>query len=131
MAAACADRPCSCLLAQCFEAGDAATYAAGVREAAVWAAAGRHPNLRALLDAFEHRSAAGRHAVLVAQALDGTPLAEVSRWRLLASGCVDGALANGPVQTGNSLPSHFDFVLRVLCAAPLELRLRTSTSVGW
>ena len=53
------------LLLQLVEAGDAASYAAGTREAALHAMAGRHPNVVPLLDAFEHRSPAGRHACLV------------------------------------------------------------------
>lgn len=40
------------LLLQLVEAGDAASYAAGTREAALHAMAGRHPNIVPLLDAL-------------------------------------------------------------------------------
>ncbi|WIA21033.1 hypothetical protein OEZ85_005361 [Tetradesmus obliquus] len=49
------------------DAADAVSYTAGTREAALHAMAGRHPNIVPLLDAFEHRSAAGRHACMVLQ----------------------------------------------------------------
>jgi hypothetical protein len=39
--------------------------------------AGRHPHIVPLLDAFEHRSAAGRHAAMVLQR-QGSPLDYVS-----------------------------------------------------
>jgi serine/threonine protein kinase len=68
---------------QVVEAGDATSYAAGAREAAVHALAGRHPNVVSLLDAFEHRSSKGRHAAMVLEQC-GSSLDFVSRdpWRL-------------------------------------------------
>jgi hypothetical protein len=63
---------------QCVEAGDAGSFASGTREAALHAAAGRHANIVSLLDAFEHRSKGGRHAVLVTEAA-GTNLQLVRR----------------------------------------------------
>eukprot|EP00878_Enallax_costatus_P023824 GHUV01025376.1.p1 GENE.GHUV01025376.1~~GHUV01025376.1.p1 ORF type:complete len:537 (+),score=110.24 GHUV01025376.1:176-1786(+) len=50
---------------KCVEGGDATSYLAGSREAALHAQAGRHHNILQLLDAFEHRSKAGRHACMV------------------------------------------------------------------
>eukprot|EP00775_Hariotina_reticulata_P007713 gene7713-7912_t len=49
------------------EAGDATSYTAGTREAALHAMSGRHSNIVPLLDAFEHRSGSGRHAALVTE----------------------------------------------------------------
>lgn len=53
------------LFPQCLEAGDSLSYSAGMREAALHAAAGRCPNIVGLTDAFEHRSSSGRHPVMV------------------------------------------------------------------
>eukprot|EP00775_Hariotina_reticulata_P007712 gene7712-7911_t len=43
------------------------TYTLGTREAAVQAMAPAHPNILALLDAFDHRASSGRHAFLVTE----------------------------------------------------------------
>ncbi|GBF95545.1 hypothetical protein Rsub_08526 [Raphidocelis subcapitata] len=51
------------------EAGDPPTFAAGSREAAAHARAGRHPNVARLLGSFEHRTNAGRHACMVLEPL--------------------------------------------------------------
>jgi hypothetical protein len=69
--------PFSFGLRQCLEAGDTSSYAAGMREAALHAAAGRCPNIVALTDAFEHRSSSGRHPVMVLEPC-GTNLLHVS-----------------------------------------------------
>ncbi|KAF6255788.1 hypothetical protein COO60DRAFT_1461993 [Scenedesmus sp. NREL 46B-D3] len=55
------------------EPGDSVSYTAGTREAALHAMAGRHANIVPLLDAFEHRTAAGRHACMVLER-QGSPL---------------------------------------------------------
>jgi hypothetical protein len=62
---------------QVMEPGDAVSYTAGTREASLHALAGRHPNIVPLLDAFEHRTAAGRHACMVLER-QGSPLDYVS-----------------------------------------------------
>jgi hypothetical protein len=59
------------------EPGDAVSYTAGTREASLHALAGRHANIVPLLDAFEHRTAAGRHACMVLER-QGSPLDYVS-----------------------------------------------------
>jgi hypothetical protein len=41
------------------------TYTLGTREAALQAMAQSHPNILALLDAFDHRTSSARHAFLV------------------------------------------------------------------
>jgi hypothetical protein len=60
-----ASSACCFLLLQVTNATDAVSYTAGTREAALHALAGRHPHIVPLLDAFEHRTAAGRHACMV------------------------------------------------------------------
>jgi hypothetical protein len=62
---------------QVTNATDAASYTAGTREAALHALAGRHVSVVPLLDAFEHRTAAGRHACMVLER-QGSPLDYVS-----------------------------------------------------
>jgi hypothetical protein len=56
---------------------DASSYTAGSREAALHALAGRCAHIVPLLDAFEHRTAAGRHACMVLER-QGSPLEYVS-----------------------------------------------------
>lgn len=97
-------RPLS-LFMQCVEAGDTGSYLAGTREAALHAAAGRHPNLVPLLDAFEHRSRAGRHAVLVTEPAGqgpdplGPTLAEVISLGGAVCVCVSVRTAHTPPTT--------------------------------
>jgi hypothetical protein len=62
---------------QVMEPGDAVSYTAGSREAALHALAGRCAHIVPLLDAFEHRTAAGRHACMVLER-QGSPLDYVS-----------------------------------------------------
>lgn len=83
------------LLLQLVEAGDAASYAAGTREAALHAMAGRHPNIVPLLDAFEHRSPAGRHACMVLERCGSNLLYVSLTWApVLVLLCMRGSSGN-------------------------------------
>lgn len=50
------------------ESGDYPSYSAASREVAMLKQCGDHPNIVKLLNAFEHRTAAGRHVGMVFEA---------------------------------------------------------------